>query len=81
MNKILGLLNLLLFNLVNSLIVLPIKGNNITRIYNNSKKNEFLEDFIMSTFYNQLYTAIGIGNPAQYVVISIIQRQIDFLFN
>ena len=81
MNKILGLLNLLLFNLVNSLIVLPIKGNNITRIYNNSKKKDFLEDFIMSTFYNQLYTAIGIGNPSQYVVISIIQRQTDFLFN
>ena len=35
----------------------------------------------MSTFYNQLYTAIGIGNPSQDIVVGIIPKQVDFLFN
>ena len=75
------LLFLLLFNFVTSYIVLPFKGNNLSYIYNNSQKNDFLEDFIMSTLYNQLYIALSIGNPGQNVLVSIITKQIDFIFN
>ena len=75
------LLYLLLFNIVLSYIVIPFKGNNLSTIYNNSKQKDFLEDFIMSTFYNQLYTAIGLGNPNQHIVLSIVPKQVDFLFN
>ena len=75
------LLFLLLFNFVTSYIVLPFKGNNLSYIYNNSQKNDFLEDFIMSTLYNQLYIALSIGTPGQNVLVSIITKQIDFIFN
>ena len=71
----------LFYNFVTSYIILPFKGNNLSYIYNNFKKNDFLEDFIMSTFYNQLYTAIGIGIPEQNVLLSIVTKQVDFLFN
>ena len=75
------LLYLLLFHTIISYIVIPFKGNNLSIIYNNSNDKDFLEDYIMSTFYNQLYTTIGIGYPEQYVVINIITKQVDFLFN
>lgn len=75
------LLLLSLLNLVIPYIVIPFKGNNISYVYNISSNNNFLEDFIMSTLYNQLYTIIGIGLPTQYVVINIVPDQIDFLFN
>ena len=78
---IIFILSLLLYNKVIPYIVISFKGNNLSLIYNNSKKKDFLEDFIMSTFYNQLYTAIGIGNPKQNVVLNIIPNQVDFLFN
>ena len=71
----------LFYNFVTSYIILPFKGNNLSYIYNNFKKNDFLEDFIMSTFYNQYYTAIGIGIPEQNVLLSIVTKQVDFLFN
>ena len=57
----------------------------LSKIFNNSINNkdnkDFLEDFIMSTFYNQIYTSIGIGRPIQNVLISINTKQVDFLFN
>ena len=71
----------LLYNFITSYIVLPFKGNNLSYTYNNFKKNDFLEDFIMSTFYNQLFTAISIGIPEQNVLLSIVTKQVDFLFN
>ena len=71
----------LLYNFVTSYIVIPFKGNNLSYIYDNSQKNDFLEDFIMSTFYNQLYIALSIGTPGQNVLVSIITKQIDFIFN
>ena len=75
------ILSLLLYNKVIPHIVISFKGNNLSYIYNNFQKNDFLGDFIMSTFYNQLYTTIGIGYPNQNVVLNIIPKQVDFLFN
>ena len=75
------LYSLILYKTVISFIVIPFKGNNLSIIYNYFQKKDFLEDFIMSTFYNQLYTAIGIGYPNQNVVLNIIPKQVDFLFN
>ena len=82
MNKYLKiLLHLLLYNVVFPYIVIPFKGNNLSTIYNTFHQKNFLEDFIMSTYYNQLYTAIGIGNPNQHIVLAITPNQVDFLFN
>ena len=81
--NIIILIFLLLFNIISPHIVIPFKGNDISQIYNKYKNNnkDFLEHFIMSTFYNQIYTVIGIGNPTQNVVLNIVPKQIDFTFN
>jgi len=81
--NIILLIFLLLFNIISPHIVIPFKGNDISQIYNKYKNNnkDFLEHFIMSTFYNQIYTVIGIGNPTQNVVLNIVPKQIDFTFN
>ena len=71
----------LIFEVITSYIVIPFKGNNLSQIYNSNSHKDFLSDFIMSTYYNQIYIVLGIGNPIQNVIISIIQRQTDFLFN
>ena len=75
------LFSLILCKIVISYIVIPFKGNNLSIIYDKFQKKDFLEDFIMSTFYNQLYIAIGIGYPTQNVVLNIIPKQVDFIFN
>ena len=72
---------IILINNYLSHIVIPFKGNNLTQIFNSNPKKDFLEDFIMSTFYNQIYTAIGIGLPTQNIVLNIVPAQIDFVFN
>lgn len=81
--NIIILIILLLFSIISPHIVIPFKGNDISQIYNKYKNNnkDFLEHFIMSTFYNQIYTVIGIGNPTQNVVLNIVPKQIDFTFN
>lgn len=81
--NIIILIFLLLFSIISPHIVIPFKGNDISQIYNKYKNNnkDFLEHFIMSTFYNQIYTVIGIGNPTQNVVLNIVPKQIDFTFN
>ena len=75
------LLIIILLNVVISIIVVPFKGNNLSYTFNISNNKNFLEDFIMSTFYNNLYAFLGIGRPSQYIVVDIIQNQVDFLFN
>ena len=81
--NIIILIFLLLFSIISPHIVIPFKGNDISQIYNKYKNNnkDFFEHFIMSTFYNQIYTVIGIGNPTQNVVLNIVPKQIDFTFN
>ena len=71
----------MLLNFVISPLVIPFKGNNLTQIFNSNPKKDFLEDFIMSTFYNQLYAVIGIGLPNQNIVVNILPKQVDFIFN
>ena len=81
--NIIILICLFLFSITSPHIVIPFKGNDIFQIYNKYKKNnkDFFEDFIMSSFYNQIYTVIGIGNPNQNVVVNIVPSQIDYAFN
>jgi len=81
--NIIILIFLLLFSIVLPHIVIPFKGNDIFQIYDKYKntKKDFFEHFIMSSFYNQIYTVIGIGNPRQNVVLNIVPNQIDFIFN
>lgn len=81
--NIIILIFLLLLNIASQHIVIPFKGNDIFQIYNKYKNSnkDFLEHFIMSSFYNQLYTVIGIGYPTQNIVLNIIPKQIDFTFN
>ena len=81
--NIIILILLFLFSIISPHIVIPFKGNDISQIYNKYKNNnkDFFEHFIMSTFYNQIYTVIGIGNPTQNVVLNIVPKQIDFTFN
>ena len=72
-----------LFSIASPHIVIPFKGNDIFQIYNKYKSNnkDFFEHFITSSFYNQIYTVIGIGYPNQNVVVNIVPSQIDFAFN
>ena len=81
--NIIILIFLLLFSIALQHIVIPFKGNDIFQIYDKYKntKKDFFEHFIMSSFYNQMYTVIGIGNPRQNVVLNIVPNQIDFIFN
>ena len=81
--NIIILIFLLLFSIALPHIVIPFKGNDIFQIYDKYKntKKDFFEHFIMSSFYNQMYTVIGIGNPRQNVVLNIVPNQIDFIFN
>ena len=81
--NIIILIFLLLFSIALQHIVIPFKGNDIFQIYDKYKntKKDFFEHFIMSSFYNQIYTVIGIGNPRQNVVLNIVPNQIDFIFN
>ena len=72
-----------LFSIASPHIVIPFKGNDIFQIYNKYKSNnkDFFDHFITSSFYNQIYTVIGIGYPNQNVVVNIVPSQIDFAFN
>ena len=81
--NIIILIFLLLFSIALQHIVIPFKGNDLFQIYDKYKntKKDFFEHFIMSSFYNQIYTVIGIGNPRQNVVLNIVPNQIDFIFN
>lgn len=71
----------LLLNIIIPHIVIPFKGNNLTQILNDSKNIDLSEVFMKSTYYNQLYTSIGIGVPSQHVILNIIPKQKEFLFN
>ena len=83
----LNILKIILFLLlINSYyqnhIVISLKGNNPSEIYNNiSNKKSFSENFLTSSIYNNYYTLMGIGKPDQNIVVRIIPEQKDYLFN
>ena len=70
----------LILNLIESYIVIPFKGNNLTQIFSKTR-NMDLEDFMKITYNNQYYTSFEIGQPNQHVVISLIPNETNFLFN
>jgi hypothetical protein len=71
----------LILNLIKSYIIVPFQGNNLSQIFNNNEKTEFLEDFMKSTYNNHFYTTLEIGTPSQYVVLSLVPNDTDFVFN
>ena len=81
----LNLLNFfLLLDLINIIfcnIAISIKGNNPYEIYEKSKEDQFLKEFLYSAINNNLYSLMGIGMPEQNIVISIVPNQKDFLFS
>ena len=78
----LNLLNFfLLLDLINIIfcnIAISIKGNNPYEIYEKSKEDQFLKEFLYSAINNNLYSLMGIGMPEQNIVISIVPNQKDF---
>ena len=77
------IINFSLFKKVNLYFVLSFKGNNLSEILANNQEDfqSNIEKFFMSTFFNQIYTAMGMGSPTQYIVIKINPSQMNFFFD